>query len=234
MPPEVPYSDGSGLHWERNYPREEPATIFWMLILPVGFMCHYCHSTPREHRSHQRFFVRCSKIHQLTKMLEDEMTREGARNDSIIQAHLQAILEYAHRGLQSQMPVQLLQSETTLQIVAQEHGSLPQDAVQRAQDFIETHLQEPLNTAAIAKRAYLSARQLDRYFRRDLNMTLAEYLLSRRIEMAKSLLQDTDLPVQEVGRLVGYPNFSSFTQVFKRQTGKPPSAYRFQKESPVS
>lgn len=232
MPPEVPYSDGRGMHWERPYPREEPAIIFWMLILPVGFMCHFCHSTASEHRSHRQFFVPCPEVHQLAKMLEEELAREGASNSMIVRAHIQAILGYVERGLQSQVTAPILKSESTLQLITQEHGTLPQDAVQRAKTFIETHLQDTLTAEEIAKHAYLSARQLDRYFRRDFGVSLTTYVLQKRIEMAKSLLRDTDLPIRRVGHIVGYPNFSSFTQVFKRQTGNPPSFYRSTKESP--
>ena len=226
MPPGVPYSTGEGVHWERPIPRDGQAILFWMLILPSGFMCHYCRSTATGHQSHPQIFVPSHQVHPLAKMLEDELESEHPGSGAIARAHLQAILGYASRGLQSQAPINPTKTETVLQDVAAEIPALPQDAVQRAQAYIESHLQTPLTPAVIAAQAYLSVRQLDRYFQRDFGMSVMDYVISRRIEMAKVLLQDTDLPISQIGQIVGYHNPSSFTQIFKRRTGFSPQNSR--------
>jgi len=226
MPPGVPYSTGQGVHWERPIPREGQAILFWMLILPSGFMCHYCRSTATQHQSHPQFFVPNHQVHQLTRMLEDELESEHPDSGAIARAHLQAILGYANRGLKSQAPINPTKTEAVLQDVATEIPALPQDAVQRAQAYIESHLQTTLTPAIIAAQAYLSVRQLDRYFQRDFEMSVADYVITRRVEMAKVLLQDTDLPVSQIGQIVGYNNPSSFTQIFKRRTGISPQSSR--------
>jgi len=226
MPPGVPYSSGNSLHWERAQPREEPAILFWMLILPSGFMCHYCHSTAQDHKSHPQFFVPNQQIHPLIKMLEEELDSQQPGSEIIAKAHLQAVLSYAYRGLQSHLTIAPIMADAALFQINHETNSPQQDAIQRAKTYIDSHLQSPLKPAAIAAQAYLSARQLDRYFQRDLQMSVADYVTARRIEMARALLQDTDLPISQVGQIVGYPNSSSFTQIFKRKTGIPPSALR--------
>ena len=226
MPPGVPYSSGEGLHWERPLPREQPAILLWMLVLPSGFMCHYCRSTAQDHKSHPQFFVPNQQIHPLIKMLEDELTHHQAGSEIIAKAHLQAILNYASRGLQSNLTIAPIMADAALFQVNHETNSPQQDAVQRAKSYIDSHLQSPLAPASIAAQAYLSVRQLDRYFQRDLGMSVADYVASRRVEMARALLQDTDLPISQIGQIVGYRNSSSFTQIFKRKTGMAPSALR--------
>lgn len=229
MPPGVPYSTGHGLHWERPEPREGQALLFWMLILPSGFMCHYCRSTATQHQSYPTFFVPSQQVHQLTRMLEEELGVQGS--EMIARAHLQAILGYAQRGLQSHVSIQPLQTESTLHDFSNASKVSRQDGVQRAQSYIESHIQLPLTAKTIAAQAYLSTRQLDRYFSREFHMTLMEYVVERRIEMAKVLLQDTDLPISQIGQIVGYPNASSFTQIFKRHTRLPPSSCRRKNEN---
>lgn len=226
MPPGVPYSSGQGLHWERSSTRESQAILFWMLILPSGFMCHYCHSSTHEHKSHPQFFVPCQQIHPLTKMLEEELDSQQPGSEIIAKAHLQAILSYAHRSLQSNLSIRPMKADAALFDVSDEVNASPQDAVQRAKTYIETHLQSPLNPTVIARQAYLSVRQLDRYFQRDLGMSVMDYVILRRVEMAKALLQDTDLPISQIGQIVGYNNPSSFNQIFKRRTGISPSLAR--------
>lgn len=228
VPPGVPYSDGTSTHWERAAPRERPATIFWMLILPTGFMCHFCRSTATKHHSHRQFFVPCPPVHHLVRMLEKEKMSEQ-EDPLIVRAHLQAILGYAQRSLQQHIPTRAQRSEFVLYEAIGENSGSAQDALQRARDFIETHLAEPLSSTRIGEHAYLSPRQLDRYFQRETGMNMMDYVASRRLEMAKALLMDTDLPIRKVGELVGYGHPSSFTRIFKRRMGVSPAACRQEK-----
>lgn len=47
-----------------------------------------------------------------------------------------------------------------------------------------------------------------------------------RVEQAKRLLVQTDLPVQAVGEKVGFPNANYFFKLFKKMTGRTPNDYR--------
>jgi transcriptional regulator GlxA family with amidase domain len=57
-------------------------------------------------------------------------------------------------------------------------------------------------------------------------MSPGTYLTQRRIEEARSLLMETNLPVAEVGWQVGYRDPSRFAQHFKRLAGVNPRQYR--------
>ncbi len=56
--------------------------------------------------------------------------------------------------------------------------------------------------------------------------TPVEYVQTLRIEEAKHLLETGDLPVEEIGRDVGYEDPAFFRQLFKRRTGVSPAHYR--------
>jgi AraC family transcriptional regulator len=51
-------------------------------------------------------------------------------------------------------------------------------------------------------------------------------LLERRIERAKSLLHETDLPITEIAHLIGCASHSHFSVMFHRATGQTPRDYR--------
>ena len=72
----------------------------------------------------------------------------------------------------------------------------------------------------------LTPSNFSHYFKNTVGVGLSEYVQEIRRMEACRLLAETDEPVQEVGRLVGMPNVSSFIRSFKQQTGLTPGQYR--------
>jgi transcriptional regulator GlxA family with amidase domain len=69
-------------------------------------------------------------------------------------------------------------------------------------------------------------RSLKRRFKQATGLSLMDYLQNLRIEKAKTLLETSDLPVDEISAEVGYDNASFFRRLFKRRCGLAPAAYR--------
>jgi len=69
-------------------------------------------------------------------------------------------------------------------------------------------------------------RSLKRRFKAATGSTLIEYLQNLRIEEAKRLLEQGELPMDEVSEAVGYLDISFFRRLFKRLTGLTPGQYR--------
>ena len=69
-------------------------------------------------------------------------------------------------------------------------------------------------------------------FRRVYGMTVGEYQRRRRVERAAHALGDPDRTINEIALSHGFSSQSHFTQVFKRETGFTPKAYRARKMSP--
>jgi AraC-like DNA-binding protein len=225
MPPGTAYSDGTNFHWDRSAPKKKQAIIFSMLILPTGFMCHFCRSTATEHICHPQIFLSSPQVHTLARMLEDQLLH-GNCEDAIIRGLLQAILGYAEHALEEEIIVQPNKNNSSLFGNSLENQDIAKDALQRAKNHIEMNLKEVLNPDSIARHSYISARQLDRYFLSELGVNTMRYVTDRRMQTAKGLLQDTDLSVKQIGMLVGYNNPSSFVQVFKRHVGQSPGNFR--------
>jgi AraC family transcriptional regulator len=98
--------------------------------------------------------------------------------------------------------------------------------LRRAIEFMSDNCGRDLALAEIAGAAYLSEFHFARLFKKITGVTPHAYLASLRIERARRLLAETDLPIIEVGAQVGYTSQSHFTKVFREATGLTPRAFR--------
>ena len=93
-------------------------------------------------------------------------------------------------------------------------------------DFIDQNYQDNLTRTNIAKILYLSPDYIARIFKKETGISLVNYIIKKRVEIAKDLLKNTDLPVHLISDKVGYGNYSYFTKLFKKETNYTPVDYR--------
>ena len=101
------------------------------------------------------------------------------------------------------------------------------ELVKRVKTLIDQNLSDrSLGTEKIASEVGLSAGYLRELFKNVEGVSLMEYMGRKRLEVAKNLLQTTDLPVREVCDRAGFLNYSYFITYFKKNTGYTPREYR--------
>jgi AraC family transcriptional activator FtrA len=88
------------------------------------------------------------------------------------------------------------------------------------------HLAEELTLTALASKAHLSTRTLSRRFEVETGRGALRWLTERRVERARTLLEDTAMTVTEVAFATGFGSLASFRRHFSRLTGTSPRAYR--------
>lgn len=91
---------------------------------------------------------------------------------------------------------------------------------------METQLEEPLPLSRLADEIGLSLRQLERLFRAQLGATPARYYLQLRLVRARELLQQTSMPVVEVGVACGFATASHFGRCYRQHYGRTPRQER--------
>ena len=96
----------------------------------------------------------------------------------------------------------------------------------RARDFMYERHADHIDLDAVAREARLSRFHLLRTFRARFGETPHAYLTRVRLERAKELLASTDMPVTQVCFDVGFESLGSFSTLFARAEGAPPSSYR--------
>ena len=105
-------------------------------------------------------------------------------------------------------------------------SSRVESAVRALVEIVENRLKEPLTMPDLAEEAGLSQNYLAQAFRHRYGMTMPNFLLRRRIELACHLLATTRATVKQVAYEVGLPDGQHFNKQFRRLVGISPSAYR--------
>ena len=81
-------------------------------------------------------------------------------------------------------------------------------------------------TVPVAREATMSVRTFTRRFREETGLSPAQWLTRQRVEHARSLLESTDLPVDEIARQAGFGTAVSLRQHLHAAVGVAPLAYR--------
>lgn len=88
------------------------------------------------------------------------------------------------------------------------------------------HLAEPLTLARLAEHARMSLRTFSRRFRDEVGLTPVQWLTAQRLELAKQLLETTDLPIDLVAHRAGLGSGNSLRAHMRTAFGVSPAAYR--------
>ena len=93
-------------------------------------------------------------------------------------------------------------------------------------ELMADSLDEPLSAMQLAHAAGLSVRQVERLFLRHLGVTPGRYYMRLRLERARELLRQTNMPILDVAIATGFTSHSYFAQSYRLQFGRPPSEER--------
>lgn len=92
--------------------------------------------------------------------------------------------------------------------------------------YINEFYNKPIRITELAKMENVSMTTYNLHFKNQMGMSPTQYILTLRMHSAKELLESSKLSVRDIGAMCGYDDFNFFTKVFKKHSGKSPSAYR--------
>jgi AraC-like DNA-binding protein len=96
----------------------------------------------------------------------------------------------------------------------------------RAKDRIDAATHEDWPVPRLASVSDVSEAHFARSFKEAFGVPPHRYLLTRRIERAKALLRDTDLPITHIAFQTGWGSLGTFGRTFRDITGQSPGAVR--------
>ncbi|ADW71196.1 helix-turn-helix domain-containing protein [Granulicella tundricola] len=116
-------------------------------------------------------------------------------------------------------------SNTTRSVPAFRGGMGP-SRERRVLSYIAEHLNESITLEELARVAEISPNYLIALFRQSMGMTPHKYVVQTRVEHARTLLKQRDLPLLEIAHRCGFQDQSQFTTVFRRYSGLTPGQFR--------
>ena len=93
-------------------------------------------------------------------------------------------------------------------------------------DYIKTNIKQDISVKLLCDTFGISKNRLYEISHDFFHKSIGNHIVSLRIGEAKRLLNSTDLPVHEIGELVGIKDYNYFTKFFKMHVGITPSKYR--------
>ena len=100
--------------------------------------------------------------------------------------------------------------------------------------YIDTHYKEALSLDDLARETHINKFYLAHTMKEEYGMSPINYLISRRIEESRYLLQETNMSMSQIARVLGFSSASYFSQSFRRAEGISPIEYRKKKSGGVT
>ncbi len=119
----------------------------------------------------------------------------------------------------------LFQKEQIERVIQQQENDAVRP-IRKAKEYIQTHYSEPITLEEVSRVVGLSTAYFSALFKKTEGEGFAKYLINVRMEQAKLLLRESNQPVAEICRKVGYNDLKHFTHTFEKAAGVKPATYR--------
>ena len=93
-------------------------------------------------------------------------------------------------------------------------------------DYLNKNLNSKINLEEISSKMHISKYYLCHIFKKKTGMTIFEYVLLRRLSLAKKYLKTTDMSISEISVKTGFSSFSYFSKMFGMYEKLTPYEYR--------
>ncbi|MCI8377628.1 MAG: helix-turn-helix domain-containing protein [Lachnospiraceae bacterium] len=95
-------------------------------------------------------------------------------------------------------------------------------------DFIYSHLNTRITVQTLSEYTGLSSSYLSRLFKKELGISISDYILEKKIEKSENLLKYSDYSLIDIANYLAFSSQSHFIQTFKKAVGLTPNKYRNQ------
>jgi LacI family transcriptional regulator len=98
--------------------------------------------------------------------------------------------------------------------------------IQKAIDFIHSHLEHAISVSDLLLHLPLSRRLLEIKFKQATGSTIHDYIISNRLNLFASILLESSRPIKEIALDFSFENYGNLIRLFKQEKGCTPTEYR--------
>ncbi len=190
--------------------------FYWMHFdYHEGLQDHYCHSTLPEYDVTHLFIPMQGALSSLERIIilmkqlqdSDRRYKESTLNNALCSAIL------------AELSAQMRHSQT-------KDNQLKEQLYSDILDYISWHAQGNLRVSEIASYFGYNEKYLTTFFKKYSGITLKQYILQTKMELAKTTLSETNQTVSQIAFSLGFSDAHNFSNAFHKVTGLSPSEYR--------
>ena len=98
--------------------------------------------------------------------------------------------------------------------------------VMKALNYINDNITEPLTLNSVSKKLCFTREYTARLFKREVGMTVTEYINKQKLSFARNMLSNNAISLQDISNKLGYENYNYFSRIFKENFGISPLQMR--------
>jgi AraC family transcriptional regulator len=156
-------------------------------------------------------------------------------HDPLLSQIVTTLAQEIEGGFADRILIESLGTALCIRIAQRFVGPLPMPAskkglsaerLRRVREYIEAHLDDELSLTVLADIACLSPYHFSRSFKEAAGVGPQRYVIQRRLERAKTLLQQTHEPLAQIAQEAGFADQSHLTSIFRREIGVTPARFR--------
>ena len=107
-----------------------------------------------------------------------------------------------------------------------DYRSLQDPLVMQAMHYIRQRACQGIKTEPVLDSLRISRSNLEQRFKTEMNKTIHQVIHEEKLKRAKHMLRFTDVSIQEIAEVCGYPSLQYFYAVFKKEYGQTPKEFR--------
>ena len=125
------------------------------------------------------------------------------------------------RDLSASLEKLLVEASRTI-----ENYENPKSSLSKSINFLNGNYASQIKIPELAKMEGMSMTRYNLHFKKQTGVPPTKYIINLRMDMAKELLNSSDLSLSQIGAACGYDDYNFFAKVFKSSTGSSPKKYR--------
>jgi two-component system, response regulator YesN len=154
--------------------------------------------------------------YEFVHILEEQIIKNGCNVTDIFEKH-----EYLHDRLElsldRMMEQQRVLGKRFIEYMINLNKKKKRVNLQEIKEYIDRNFADShISLEILANKFFVSKEYLSKAFKNTYGCNITEYIVSRRMEQAKKLLQDNELQIKSIAQMVGYEDVSYFYRVFKK------------------
>lgn len=179
------------------------------------------------HLGQRRLDLLKSFVLELVVTMSRAAVESGANPSEVLGYNYRSISDLSALEDEEKLCVWLTEMLERLMDAIRDHREFPNTVlIGRALEYMEKHLDEPMDRETVARAAGLSPSHFSHLMRDKTGRTFTDLVARMRVDRAKALLARTGKTLVQIGAECGFSDQSYFTRVFRKYTGEAPGEYR--------